>query len=396
MVEEGKKKAFKISTLIFLVIIIVMSIYIADRLGYITISGSHCITLEEKKEILTLNVEDNDYVTFNSKQIIVLNADGIKAYNLDGDEEWSDTLSAPNAIVKQRNNYLAVASKEGNNIWIFSDKARRGMVTTDYPIVDISISASGGIAVTQQKEEAYVVGVYDQTGKFIGQRESYIDSDGYPTSAELSPDNKFLIASYILGSKPVLTSKLIAVDWSDENIQAADNVKYGLSSEDNFIYEIEFVDDNTWIAIGDKKITWYDLEGNAIAEKKDVYPTLRPYLNQIVEYGKEFFPVVATSTPGRSVIHREDSLIYYTNKGEENVTINLKAAAQYIFANNKGVVVGLEGEYAGYNKLGNKIFEYKPLNSVNKVFYIPEYRKGIAIGKDKVTLLGIKKERKGK
>lgn len=394
MSDEGKKKIFKVSTLIFLIVIIVMCIYIADRQGYITIGGSHSLTLEEKEDILELNVEDNDYVTFNGKQIISLNADGIKAYSLEGEEEWSDTLSAPSPIIRQRDLYLAVTSKEGNSVWIFSDKARQGMITTDYPIIDISISESGGVAVIQQTDSSYIVSAYDETGHFIGERESYIDSDGYPVSAELSPNNKFLIISYILGSEPVLTSKIVAIDWTDENTKAVDNTKYGLSSEDNFVYEIEFISEDTWIAIGDQKITWYNLEGNAVAEKKDVYPTLIPYLNKTVDYGKSFFPMIATNSPGRSVVHREDSLIYYTDKGSESVTLNLEAAAEYMFANNKGVVVGLDGKYVGYNKLGNKVFEYKPLNSVNKVFYIPDKRKGIAISKEKVTLLGVKKGEK--
>lgn len=393
MVKKLKINKVKPTSIVLTVLVVCMIAYMIVVRGNFFAGTFGHVVLEESKTIIDLNVKANEYVGLNGKQIIKVNQDGIIAYDLEGYELWSDTLSVKNYVVKQREPYVAVGSKQGNTIRLFDQKGARAEIICDNPILYFSVNENGGIAVIQSVADGHIIAGYDNKGKALSKKRiTYESKDGYPTAVELSPDNDFLMASYLSVDEPVLTSTLIAIDMNKRNSEAVDDVEYGIAQKDNFIYEIEFIKNDTWVSIGDKQATWYDLSGKEVHSEKTISAVFTPYLHKMGTYGQGYFPVLSTESVNKNIIHRVDQLTYFDALGEQSFTMELAEPATYFYADAIGSIIGSGNRYTGYNKLGNQLFEYKGSVDVSKVYYLPDSRKGIAVTKEGVVLLKPKRE----
>ena len=388
MKHKRSKKNFSRWVLVGVIVaIVVIGIYflVTNLLG-ISITGNG-VVLQEDREIISLNIKDNNYIGLNEKQIVKINRDGITAYDLEGYEIWSDTLSANNYIVKQREPYIAVGTKEGNQISLFNDKGKVTDIICENPIIYYSVNETGGIALIQRLDGGHMVAAYNENGQYLGGMVSYTKMEGYPTTVELSPNNEVLIATYIKSDEPVVTSSIRAIDMNKNSGAEGQGVKYGITEKENFIYEVEFIKDNVWVSIGDKNMTWYDLAGNEIAKKYNITSIYKPYITKRSNYGNGFLPIVSSENATKSIIRRKDTLTYWNAQGEIDFEMELENATDYLYIDTRGVVVGSENLFVGYNKIGNQTFSYKSSMDVSKVFYISENRKGIAVTKEGILLL---------
>ncbi|MBQ8999384.1 MAG: hypothetical protein IJ086_11945 [Clostridium sp.] len=383
--QKQDKKSFSKWILIFVVIFIVIYIFCSRILG-VSLTGNGTV-LREDKQIISLNIKENSYIGLNGKQIIKVNRDGIIAYDLDGYEIWSDTFTAINYIVKQREPYIAVGTKEGKQISLFNTKGKVTEIVCDYPIIYFSVNESGGISVIQSLDGGHMVAGYNAQGQYLGGMVTYTDMEGYPTNVELSPNNEILIATYIKTDEPVLTSSIRAIHMQKTSAEEGQGVKYGITAKEDFIYEVEFIKDNVWLSIGDKKITWYDIDGNEIASKMNITSIYRPYLTKRSSYGAGFFPIISSENATSNIIQRKDKLTYWNARGEESFVTDLPSATDYLYIDARGVVIGSDNQFIGYNKIGSETFSYKSSVDVSKVFYLSEIRKGIAVTKEGIILL---------
>lgn len=387
MAKKLKKEHIRPTTLLLVIIILGLLAYVgANMFGGFSLTGN-VINLSEAKEIINLDIKDNDYIGLNDKQIIKINRDGIKAYDLDGYEIWSDTLSVNNYVVKQREPYIAVGSKEGKKISLFNAKGKVTDITLDNPVIYFSVNEKGGISVIQKLNSGNMVSAYDVNGKYLGGMVSYTSNEGYPTSVELSTDNKLLIATYVKTDEPVLTSSIRAIAMQQVEGEEGEGVKYGILEKGNLIYEVEFIKDDIWVSIGDQKMTWYDMNGNEIKSVANINSIFRPYLYKKSKYGDGFFPIVSSDNPSSSIIKRKDKLTFWNAQGVKEFETDLQVAVDYLYVDERGVVIGSDNQFVGYNKMGSQTFSYKSTVDVNKVFYLSEMRKGIAVSKEKVILL---------
>ncbi len=394
MTDVIKKRRFKITNSILLIIVIGICIYIAEIQGWINVYNEGQLSLVESDTILTLDAKEKAYIGVNNKQIYKITTDGIVAYDFDKQEIWSDTLSLSNIIVKQRTPYIAVGSKDGKSITLFTDKGRQAEITTTNPIIYFSVNQEGSIVTIEENEKSHIVTAYDQNGRFICNRTSFIENDGYPIVAEISPSSELLLINYIDVNEPQVVSTLIGIDMTDKQTEQLDNIKYGIKQKDNLIYAIEFINKNTWVSLGDKKTTWYDTKGNEQTTKNDLYAVFTPYIMEMSKYGDGYLPLIISEKPTQNIIHRQDQLVYLDSKGQELFNLELEEGAESFYSDASGVIYKSGGSFKGYDRLGNNIFEYRPTLDVNKVIYSTALKKGIAINKEKVILLTPKKEKK--
>ena len=165
---------------------------------------------------ITLDAKEKSYIGVNNKQIYKVTTDGIVTYDLDKQEIWSDTLSLNNIVVKQRTPYIAVGSKDGRSVDIFSDKGKQTEIVTTSPIVYFSINREGSVVTIEENEKSHIVTAYDKSGKFMCKRTSFIETDGYPIVAEISPDSGMLLISYVNVREPQVVSTLLGIDTKDK------------------------------------------------------------------------------------------------------------------------------------------------------------------------------------
>lgn len=393
MTDVNKKRRFKITNIILCIIVIGICIYIAEIQGWINLYNKGLVNLVESETLLTLDVKEKAFIGVNERQIYKITTDGIKTYDFDKQEIWSDTFSLTNIIVKQRTPYIAVGSKDGKSVILFNDKGRQAEINTTNPIIYFSVNQQGSIVTIEETEKSHIVTAYDQTGRFICNRTSFIQNDGYPIVAEISPNGKLLLMSYINVNEPQVVSTILGVDMTDRQTEELDNIKYGIKQKDNLVYAIEFINKDTWVGVGDKKTTWYNTEGNELSVKKDLYAVFTPYIMEISKYGDGYVPLIVSEKPTQNIIHRQDQLIYLDSKGQELFKLELEEGAENFYSDAGGVIYKSGESFKGYDRLGNNIFEYEPTLDINKVIYSTTLNKGIAVNKEKVILLTPKKER---
>ncbi len=388
------KKEHKWTNVILVIITLVIILYVAYIKGFISLGTTRLVELEVNKELLTLDIKEKSTIGINEKQIYKVTSDGITSYDFEGEEIWSDTFSMNHFVSVQRKSYIAVGSVQGKHIILFNEKGRQAEIVTANPIVYFSVNESGGIVTIENENNAYTVTAYDAEGKKLCWRTTFISVDGYPIAAQLSPDNKLLLISYVSVDEPQVVSSVIAIDVEDHETENLDNIKYGYKQTNNLVYDIEFMSKNTWVSIGDKSIDWYDLEGNQKGTQNNLSGVFVPYLTKMSEHGLGYFPRIITEKPTQNIVHRQDEIVYFNHMGEETYSINLDSGVEYFYADENGVTVQKANVFRGYDKLGNPFFEYTATTDVSQVIYIPSLKKGIAVNKENVLLLTPKKEKK--
>ena len=392
--NEEKVKGRKETNIALITITICILLYIAYVNGIGIFAANKNVTLQMGEELITLSEKEETFIGLNNKQIIKITADGINAYSFEGTEIWADTFSVDNFEVQQKEPYIAIGGKQGKTIVLYSTKGKLCEITTVNPIVYFSVNEAGGIVTVESSKNAYTISAYDKSGKFLCSRVSYTSTDGYPTAAVLSPDNELLLMSYVSVDEPQVTSSILAMEVEGVSTEdKVDNIAFGYIESNNLVYSIEYINNDTWVCVGDKAITWYDNNGQTKGKQSNLSLVFVPEIIKKSSFGSGYFPVVYSEKPTQSVVHRQDKLAYYDEVGQLMYSVTLEGGAQSHYADDDGVVINVNGTYRGFNKLCNQIFEYSPTIDINKVVYVPTIKKGIAVGKDKVYLLIPKKEK---
>ncbi|ONI39963.1 hypothetical protein AN639_01390 [Candidatus Epulonipiscium fishelsonii] len=330
-----------------------------------------------------------EYIGVNSEQIIQITNDGITAYDINGNEIWSDTLNLKEMRFSQKDPYFAIGSKGSKKITIFNKKGKQADILVQNPIVNFSINQSGRVAVIEEIEKGHTISAYDENGTFLNvQSGSFISSGTYPMSVEISPNNKFIMVSYIHVGGAVLESVVGAIAIDKPDIPTLDPMLYGNVEKENLVYEIEFISDEIWASIGDNFITFYDLLGNIIIQYDSAYTLFTPYLNKQSKAGG-YLPVLMSENED-SVI-RSEELNIMTPKEQLKIRMGFDRPVEFMYANDKGVMVGDGRKFKGYNKLGAQFFEYNAIGDVKKVIYDNKGTFVIAVKKDSVIRLNKKR-----
>lgn len=389
---ENHKRQMKSKNATITLIIIGIGIVLAMITSWTSWKQAGNVTLKVDREILSFDSLKNTQIEVVGNQIIKVTQDSITAYDLEGEQLWTDTLTLDSIVIQKRGNYIAVSSKNGRNIHIFNDKGKQGEIVVQNAIISFSVNRKGQIAVIEQFSDGHQVSTYNERGEWSGvKRVTYTKTDGYPMAAEISPNGMDLIISYIDMNEPKLTSCVQVIPMQRQSEEKIDQVKYGLKEQNNLIFEIEFINDDIWASIGDTGTTFYALEdGKEIKHLPKIYPTYVPYLNQLPHNGGYLPMVVGEMAQGTS-IHNKERLIVLDQEGNLVLEQAMEAPITYYYADQRGVIIGTGRLFEGYNKMGVKQFEFKATQDIQRVVYLGQ--KSVAITKDKVLLL--KEEMRG-
>lgn len=348
-------------------------------------SNTELIKYQLGQVIFKHSEQKNEYIDVNSNQIIRLTSDGITAYDIKGNELWNNALTVNKPIVKHKGDYLALANKDDKKIVIFNDKGKKGEITTSNTLTYFSINANGDVATIEKTEDGHITSAYNSKGELLGdkvQGVTYIKDAGFPISAEVTPDKQLLLVSYIDIYNPVITSVLKALMIDKVGEEAVFNSKYGIEEKDNIIYEIEFINQNTWAAIGDNLITLYNVEGEKIKEIPNLYLKYTPYVDGVFR-SNHYLPILSTQKGSSQGLG--DKLTLLDAGGEVVYTEDFDQSVTYFNATDKGIIVGQGNKFTGYTKKGEVRFTFEATQDVDKVLYVGN--KLIAVTKDEVRLL---------
>lgn len=352
---------------------------------YISYPSAEIVKYQLGEVIFKHSEEENEYIATGGNQIIRLTQDGVTAYDLKGNEVWNNALTIDKPIVKHKGTYFALMNKNDQKLAIFNDKGKKGEITTSNPIIYFSINGNGDVALIEKTKDGHITAAYNSKGERLGdavEGVTYIKDAGFPVSAEVTPDKQLLLVNYIDIYNPVITSVLNGLIINKTGEEKVFNVKYGIEEKDNIIYEIEFLNNSTWAAIGDHRITFYNLQGEKIKEISNLYLKYTPYIDGELK-GAGYLPILSTKKGASK--GSGDCLTLFNEVGEVVYEEEFEETVTYFNATDKGVIIGQDNKFTGYTKKGEVKFTFEATQDVDKVLYVGN--KLIAVTKDEVRLL---------
>ncbi len=329
------------------------------------------------------------YVGENKDQIVRITKDSVTAYQLNGEVIWEDTITVQQPVVKQKEPYIAVSDIRSRKVAVFSEKGKQGEVVTEFPIVYFSVNTNGDVATIEQTKEGHRISAYQKNGKKIpGQRITYIETAGFPIAVEVAPDQSMLLASYVDIYSPIVTTKVVGIPLSVENVESVDNIQFGHEFKDNIIYELEYVDAKTWVAIGESGMQYFNQKGESVATIPPKYLKYTPY----VQGEGQYLPVLESSVQGNDALYGKHMLTLFDTMGEVIGEQTFEAPVTAYRADAQGVIVGQGKNYTGFDTRGRTLFTLHTPQDIEGIYYIG--RKPVAVTKNEVIVLEQVREEK--
>lgn len=270
--DKSRNLKIKVITIIGIVCALLLAIYL------------FCVyrTYNNYKVRKTIKIEtgtNSQYQAFG-EFVVKYSNDGISYIN--GTETiWNEAYEMKSPIVDVCGDYLAIADKNSNTIYIFNKKGKVGEINTSYPIIKIEVAQQGVVAALLEEASANYIELYDKEGNLIVSHKSLLSENGFPLSFSISNDGEKMMTSYLSIKEGSTENQVIFYNFSNVGKDEVDRVvgtfnQYG----ETIVPAVYFVSNEDAIAIGDNVLTIYKMK-----EK----PTIRKEIKFDKEIQKVFY-----------------------------------------------------------------------------------------------------------
>lgn len=320
------------------------------------------------------NSSMTDYVSYQ-QSLLKYSKDGAVYINEKGEAVWNETfaMKMPKADVCE--DYVAVADCNGNSVYVFDQEGKVSAVTMPYRICDIEVASQGEFAVILEGEKENYINIYDKNGTQILNKKTTIDKSGYPMDIDLSKDGTKLFSSYLYLDGVKLKNGLAAYNFGEvgQN-ENADRMMGGYQLDDTIVPRVEFLNNDTICAFGDKQFIIYSMkekpsEKARIELEKEVRSVVynESYIGIVVDYVEDSKKEKKKKTAkyvfelynfnGRKVMSKDIDFDYKNIRmnqeeivftgGKESKIFTLKGKCKFSYAFNRNVMDIIS---TGYNK----------------------------------------------
>lgn len=381
---------------LFLICIISIVCYVLYQQGYISslavLNQTGEMTLNYVGDVLETDAARRQEIIVNENQTIWITEDGVKAVSLEGEEIWADTHTIKNIAVSQKSPYFAIGEKSGKVISIFDLHGKKADVKFSNPVVYFSINKQGDLVAIESTKDGHIVSGYNERGNSLGiKRITYIEDAGYPIIAEISPNAEVIVVSYLNTEGAQINSNIVGIATGSSGLTKVDSILYGRTYEDTIISEIEFLNNNIWIAIGDNRMIFNTLEGTEIKVIEGIYFNFISRLERLVDGQGVYYSAVSSVKPTHAIVHPVENLIFYSKEGETVGEIVLNDEVTYMYADGATTIIGSGRRFTAYNRLGKKRWEYTATKDIQKLIPLYPQQKVIMVSKNKVELMQVMK-----
>ncbi len=317
------------------------------RFGIIAFLICFCLLLSNIGGCGKSTVEDvyvfenasNYQIKEHNGKIMAVGYDGIKFLNVDGTESSSVEIHTSSPHINVSGSMILLYDKGGKRLTVFDGANKRYSYESDRLIKSAKVNKNGYVVlITDEIAYNSRVTVVDSKGK-----EAYIwkIGDEYIVDADISPDNKRLVAATISTTTGALVEKIVIVD-----VNKADET--GRAAEDGDMpLQVEFSENGNAVVVSDTKIASYDYKAKKKWENS--------FENNLLDY-------VIVDDGGNSVVAlrgiKNNTVIRtYTKNGSNSGEYTTKTQVLRMDINNKNIAVCEKGKISLINFSGKLIFE---------------------------------------
>lgn len=296
--------------------------------------------------------EQTQYMDFNGN-LLAYSRDGIFYTDYDGNLIWNESYEMSRPTVETCQNYLLAYDKNGTQLRIQSQKGNEGSISTTLPISAADISATGSIAVLMQDNAVAYLHVYDVAGNMLASGEIHMNKGGYPMDIAISADGQRLMVTMLDLATGAVQSTINFYNFGNAGIDQTNNLMGTFTYGNMVIPEVDYVEDDRAIAIGDSEIIVF---GTSETPKPETEIYLKDEIKSVFHDDRYIGVISATTSEDGNL---ENALTVYTLKGKARFTKDFSEEYNNCYFLKGGESVITDGQVLSiYNKYGIQKFHY--------------------------------------
>lgn len=366
--KETKKHTAALKFFLILIALGIMTGVIYLKINNISLID---FLLAYQSKYVTSKVVENISFDMDSKSSFALlknsyvhcTKDGIK---YSGANEWNETftLSAPTMI--SEGNIIAVTEFNSKTVYVFNENGKMYSITSNAPIVQFAVNKLGYLAIITKNIDEHIIELYSPSGNLITKRfEGNEQKAIYPIAIDISDDGKFMAVSYLDTNDTVYTSKILFFGTSKQaeaELGADSIVNAGIQGDKQVIFSLKYMNNNTLIAISDKKIIAINQECEEIWNFNLTNEIVSLDFNEgnsiIIAFGNEL--------PGSNAF-KPGTVVWYDLSGKQLSSYEIDSDIKFMTSKDKRLLVYAENSIYSITQGGKLFWHHIVLQDVDQM-----------------------------
>lgn len=292
------------------------------------------------------NSESTRYVSYRDGYVKYSN-DGVSYYNGKTSAVWNQTISMQNPQIKICEDAVAVGDINGSKIFIFNEKGAIGSVDTSLAISQVEVSKQGLVAAVLEDNEANYINMYNTDGEKIYSVKTSLAGDGYPLDISISEDGTKLVASFLYVSGENVKTNVVFYNFSAVGQNETERVVGGFDHDSMIVGDVEFINNNTAVAIGENVVSIYTIkEYPKLSHKIEIDNEIQrvffsdKYIGLILDNGQsgDSYKMQIYDTSGKKVCDTTFNMQYDTIQLDDKSVV-MSNSAGFVVMNFKGKII---------------------------------------------------------
>lgn len=300
-----------------------------------------------------------------SDGILKCSNDGAAYTDYSNNVLWNQTFEMQNPIIDICQDYVAIADKEGNKIFIFNKKGLLSEIDVNQPIEQLQVASQGVVYTVLDEGNNSLIYVYDKEGNNLAKSKQPMAKSGYPVDISVSDDGEKLAVSYLYVDSGVMKTNIAFYNFGSVGQNENDRLVSVYIYESCVFPYIKFVNETTAVAFGDSKIGIYKgKQKPEMSAEIDIADEIKG-----VYYSDTYFGLAFENTDAGDKYRLE----LYDLEGNKILTLKFNQDYKDIVIEDNQFLIISEMEFSVYNMSGLQKFHYTAQNALLNV--IPEESK---------------------
>lgn len=345
-----------IAILAIVVLIICMINVYSDNAAYTGYEIISSVTRNDGDSANYLEYQDG-YIRYSN--------DGIAYYKSSGDVVWNHVYEINNAQVKINGEYIVVGNITGRNLYVYNKSGLKCEIDAAMSVTQVDIAKQGVSVVSLEDGDTNYINMYDSNGNKLSYIITSLTGDGYPLDMAISEDGNKLAVSYVSINGEKIQSHMAFYNFSDVGQNSVDRLVGGFDHyEDSVVGKVEFVNNDTVVAIAEDRISIYSISQ---------YPSLKEEIMlekeiQKITYSSDYIGLIFNNTDSVD----KYQIDIYDIKGQKISSISYNENYRNYEFNDKHILMYNEKNFTLYSIKGKKKYEDSFDMTIEKILSLSE------------------------
>ena len=263
--KENFTKRMAVFTILFMAVVVVGSlIYYFCFVGawsYYS-KGADCVLEQNTLKDFELFSSDSRIVKNYKNLLLICDKNGVKAYDKNGENKWSVSLSLNEPFLDVCKNYILAADRSGKKLYIIRSGKIIQECEMQYNITNASVKSDGGfVVITDDSGYKSLVTIKNSSGKEVF---SWHSANAYAIDADFSDDYRNIMISTLNTSVMPSGNREYSSAVQIFDVKKAESV-FSKTAEEDMYVSVESVRGG-FVVVSQKQVTKFDAAGNEKAK----------------------------------------------------------------------------------------------------------------------------------